>query len=128
MPAPALAPVATPAPLPLPAPVAVSDGPQGLELVAVRETQFYGYRFVEGEIKNVSNRVLENLEVTVRWYVSQGALLATEAAVIDAGALQTGRTVSFRVLTKSSPGMASYSLLFKSHGDVVAQFQKPSRP
>lgn len=97
---------------------------QLLDVIAVRDADVYGYRFVEGEVRNNTNRVLENLEVTVRWYLPSGTLMATDDAVFDAPSLAAGRTAAFKVLTKSRPGMASYTLLFKSGGQPVAFFQQ----
>jgi hypothetical protein len=99
-----------------------SPGSQPLELVRVSDTHDHGYSAVEGEVKNVSSPVLAHLAVAIRWYIPQGALLTSDEAFIGVEELPAGRTVAFRVLTRSLPGMASYSLEFRSAGHVVAEF------
>ena len=100
-----------------------SPGPQPLELVRVSDNHDHGYSAVEGEVKNVSSQVLADLAVAIRWYIPQGAFLTSDEAFIGAEALPAGRTLAFRILTRSLPGMASYSLEFRSAGHLVAEFR-----
>jgi hypothetical protein len=89
----------------------------------VNDSSRYGFHTVEGEVKNISEGVLHDVEVVVQWYVSSGRLLTSDVALLETTALPAGRTSAFKVLTRSSPAMASYSLVFKAGREVIARFQ-----
>ena len=80
----------------------------------------YGYETVEGEVKNLTGRAMPDVEVFVRWYTNNDALIATEEALIELNPIPPGQTCPFRILTKANPAMARYSLGFKAMFDSAA--------
>jgi hypothetical protein len=89
----------------------------------VNASELHGYRVVEGRVKNASDRAVQRVEIAVDWRSASGALLARETAMIGQAAVPPGGTSSFRVLTKSHPALASYSLVLRAEGAILGQFQ-----
>jgi hypothetical protein len=97
-----------------------------VEVGDVRDTRQYGYHFVEGVVRNVSDRTLHYVEVIVDWCAPSGELFTRETALIGLDALAPGNTSPFKVLTRANPSMTSYSLVFQSEGATLAQFRPAS--
>ena len=76
---------------------------------------------VAGQVKNIDNKILPNVEVGVRWYDKAGTLLSTDVETLDANPLYPGRQGSFEVLSVYSPDMADYVLFFRAlnGGDIA---------
>jgi hypothetical protein len=126
-PAPRAAPLLAPLPAArVPAPrerEAIVAGAAVLVVEEVNASELHGYRVVEGRVKNASDRAVQRVEIAVDWRSASGALLARETAMIGQAAVPPGGTSSFRVLTKSHPALASYSLVLRAEGAILGQFQ-----
>lgn len=124
------APVVPVVPVPLVVPVApvVPVVPvRVLEVGDVRDARQYGYHFVEGVVRNVSDRTLHFVEVVVDWCAPSGEFFTRETALIGLDALAPGGTSAFKVLTRANPSMTKYSLVFQSEGATLARFRPIDR-
>ncbi len=90
-----------------------SVGLPALELLSSSESAGHGYRTVEGEVKNLSDRSLAGVEVLVTWYDLRGEWVGGDEALVESNPLPAGGTTRFRVITRAHPAMASYALSFK---------------
>jgi hypothetical protein len=103
--------------------VPVSPLAPALSVADVRDVMQHGYAFVEGVVRNVSDRTLRDVEVVVDWAAATGELFTRETALINMDALAPGGVSPFKVLTRANPSMTTYSLVFLSEGATLARFR-----
>jgi hypothetical protein len=84
-----------------------------LELLSSRGYNEYGYHHVEGEVKNLSGRSLENVAVDVSWYTKDDRFITSDDALIEYNPLLPGQTSPFKSLVRSNPEMSKYTVSFK---------------
>jgi flagellar basal body-associated protein FliL len=86
-----------------------------LELLSLNsETSSGGsYITVYGQVKNISNRSLENVEAVVQYYDSSDKFVKSDDALIDYDPILPGQTSPFSVITADNPEIDSYSVSFK---------------
>ncbi len=107
---------ATPAPSPTasPAASAVSGGTLNqLELLSSSMTGGYGFVLVEGLVKNISGKSLQNVIAVVSWQnVSHKPVQKGEDFIL-LNPLAPGQVSPFKIVTSSSPEMKLYVVSFK---------------
>ena len=95
-----------------------SDTPPTHELALLSsrsyESEPAGYRFVDGEVKNISGHSLHNVRVVAMWYDEDGSFIKSSAALIGHNPFVPGLTSSFRTVTASAPTMSRFKLEFDS--------------
>jgi len=100
------------APITAPPPAAPSAQ---LKLLASRgEIGEYGYNTVEGQVQNITEASMKNIEAVVTWHDSNGNFISSDTALIEYDPLLPGQTSPFEVLARANPAMKKYSVEFKS--------------
>ncbi|MBI3040249.1 MAG: hypothetical protein HYY80_01100, partial [Chloroflexi bacterium] len=78
------------------------------------------YAYVAGEVKNISDESLANVEAVVNFYTNEGRLMNTLRAVIEQTPLLAGKKSRFKVAGYVDATVARYSLRFQFlAGDVI---------
>ena len=90
-----------------------------LELLSMGCTQesfgnFGGYAYLQGEVKNVSNRPLENVMVQVSWYTDSEEFITSDDALINLNPILPGQTSPFKTITTLNPAMSNCKMSFKA--------------
>jgi len=68
---------------------------------------------VEGQVKNISDESLKNIQVVVQWYDKDGNFITNDEVLIDYNPILPGQTSPFKVITTYNPEMQKYSVSFK---------------
>jgi hypothetical protein len=90
-----------------------------LELLSSRGSRGgYGYYTVEGEVKNISGKRLENVEAVATMYDKDGGFITTGSALIDYDPILPGQTSPFKVMVRANPAMERYRVTFKKLSGV----------
>lgn len=84
-----------------------------LELLNARGYHEYGYHFVEGEVRNVSDQSIKNVAAVVSWYTKADDLVKSEDSLIEFNPILPGQTSPFKVGMSSNPAMDGYRISFK---------------
>ena len=82
-----------------------------------------GFHFVEGRVRNVSDRSLENVLVVATWYDRNGNVIETEEALIDESPVLPGQTSSFQAISTASARMSRYSVEFRELSGAAVPFE-----
>lgn len=96
---------------PAPAPTPTYD----LALIALRctESEYGGYHYVEGQVKNISTRPLENVTAVGTWFDKSGEFIKSDEALIDYNPILAGQTSPFKTISTGNPAMARCQVEFK---------------
>jgi hypothetical protein len=98
-----------------------------LELLASNGELGEHYNKVHGQVKNISDKAIDNIKVVVTWYSKEGTFITSDDALIDYRPLLPGQVSPFSTITSTNPAMSRYSLEFTTfRGAKVAT--KDSRP
>jgi hypothetical protein len=102
-----LAPTQTP-------PTPASTEPE-LAIVTSRgyESEFGGYHYVEGQVRNLTSSPIENFTAVATWFTKDGTFITTDEGLIDFNPLMPGQTSSFKTITRGNPQMLRFSVTFK---------------
>jgi hypothetical protein len=76
-------------------------------------TAQYGYRRVEGQVKNITDAPLKSVEVVVNWYTASGTFVTSDDALIEYRPIMPGQTSPFDVSVHDNPQMDNYVVEFK---------------
>ena len=88
---------------------AVSD----LELLNWQWSEEYGYITAEGQVKNISGRKLERVEVLVTWYDKDGNMITYSSSLIEYDPILPGQISPFKVMKNYNPAMEKARIEFK---------------
>jgi len=105
-------PTATPAAIAPPTPQPTYQ----LALISSRgyESESGSYRYVEGQVKNVSAEPLKNVMVVATWYDKDDNFIKSDNALIEYNPILPGQISPFKAMTTGNPAMAKYSVEFKT--------------
>jgi len=95
-----------------PAPPAAPQTPS-LEVQSWKCNTEHGYIFVEGEVKNVSNRKLENVVAVGTFRTKSGEHVKTEDALLDYNPILPGQISPFKAGGTTNPQITNCNLTFK---------------
>jgi Tfp pilus assembly protein PilE len=84
-----------------------------LELLSWRWSAGYSFVTAEGQVKNVTNRNLTNVQALVTWYDGGGNMITSDSALIEYNPILPGQTSPFSVIARHNPAMAKASIEFK---------------
>jgi hypothetical protein len=84
-----------------------------LALLSSRGYETYGYYIVEGQVKNLTDRSLENVTAVATWYDRNGQFISSDDALIEYNPLLPGQTAPFKTMTRGNPEMKRFSVEFK---------------
>ena len=94
------------------APPPASNAPQ-LVLKTWSWSREYGYVTAVGQVKNISNVPLRNVEAVASFYDAKGTFITSGDALIDYNPILPGQTSPFHAMTTDNPAMRSASIEFK---------------
>lgn len=90
--------------------------PPGYDLVLLASNgtrDRYGFATVEGQVKNVSNESLRNVQVVVEWFTAEGEFVKSDQALVEYDPILPGQTSPFTSITSDNPAMAKFRVTFK---------------
>jgi hypothetical protein len=90
----------------------VSLDPQ-LELVRFNWSIEYGYAILEGQVRNISPRALQNVAAVASFYDTSGGFIGSADALIDYNPILPGQTSPFKVMRTENPAMKKAGVEFK---------------
>ena len=84
----------------------------------------YGYAIVEGEVKNISQETLKNVEAVAKFYTADKKFITSDDSLIAYNPILPGQTSPFKVSTTHNPAMNSASITFKEPMGGAILFKK----
>ena len=84
-----------------------------LELLSDTNERSYGYITTSGEVKNLTNENLEQVEAKVSYYTSDGTFVKSDDALIDYDPILPGQTSPFKTIGTDNPQISGYKVVFK---------------
>lgn len=93
-----------------------SIGNQRSEKLALLSTNSYfesGYAITEGQVKNIGDENIENVEVVVTWKTEDGEFIKSDSSIIDYDPILRQQTSPFKVLTTRNPKMHRFEVSIK---------------
>lgn len=96
-----------------------------LELVNTRWSEDYGYATYEGQVKNISNSKLKNVQAVVTWYDRNDNMITSSSALIEYNPILPGQSSPFKVMKTYNPAMGKAGVEF-SHlmGGTIRTYRK----
>ncbi len=96
-----------------------------LEVQSWRCIKEHGYAFIRGEVKNVSDRKLENVVAVGEFRTKSGELVKAVDALLDYNPIMPGQTSPFSAGGTDNPQISDCHLAFKYLiGGTVAYVEK----
>jgi hypothetical protein len=77
------------------------------------ESDVGGFHYIEGQVKNLSDKPLENVTAVGIWYDKDGNFIKSDDAVIDYNPILPGQTSPFKTISTGNPAMSRYRVEFK---------------
>lgn len=87
-----------------------------IELLSWKWYEDYGYVKAEGQIRNISGRKLERIQVLVTWYDASGNMITSDKAYIEYNPVMPGQKSPFKVIERFNPLMKTASIDFLAWG------------
>jgi hypothetical protein len=84
-----------------------------LELLSWRWSEANTYLTAEGEVKNISDESMDNIEVIVSFYASNDVFVKSAEALVDYNPIMPGQTSPFKAMTPSNPVIQKARIQFK---------------
>lgn len=84
-----------------------------LELISWHWSKDYGYATAKGQVKNISNRKLKNVEALVTWYNKSGEMITSDSSLIEYNPIMPGQISPFQVMESYNPAMQNATIEFK---------------
>jgi hypothetical protein len=87
-----------------------------LALISARdyESDHRGFRYIDGEVKNISRAPLKNVAVVGVWLDKDGHFITSEEAFLKFDPLLPGQTSRFKMISLANPAMHEFRLEFRS--------------
>jgi len=89
-----------------------SQSPQ-LDVVSWGCSSSYGYEILEGEVKNLSETPLKNVEAVAAYYTEDGEFITSDSALIEYNPILPDQTSPFKITTQRNPAMHTCKVAFK---------------
>lgn len=93
--------------------------PYQLEMVSWRCSKEGGYVRVNGEVRNISNEVLEDVEVVGSFRSADGTLVTSGSATIDFNPLLPGQSSAFEARAEDDPEVSDCNVTFRKVGGEI---------
>lgn len=85
-----------------------------LELKSYKCYEEYGYFQITGEVTNISDHSLSNVEAIGGAYTKEGEFVKSDSALIEYNPIMSGQTSPFKVMTTMNPLISKCNIDFKS--------------
>ena len=95
-------------------PPAPSPPPPQLALLSTRGYEQSLFHQVEGQVRNISDRPLENVAVLVTWLTASDEFITSDECLIDFNPILAGQTSTFSCLVTTNPEMSQFTVQFKT--------------
>ncbi len=83
-----------------------------LALLSNTSDRSYNFITVSGEVANISNEKLANVEVVVNFYGSDGIFIKSDSALIQYNPILSGQTSPFKAITTDNPAISNFKVNF----------------
>lgn len=93
-----------------------SGAPQGkekLELISYKCSSEYGYFKVTGQVKNISDKPMENVVAVGSHYTADGTFVKADEAIIKYNPILAGQTSPFETISTGNPEIEKCQIEFK---------------
>jgi hypothetical protein len=96
-----------------------------LAILSSRWQEEYDYAIYEGQVKNISNSNLTNVQAVVTWYDKNDNMITSSSALIEYNPILAGQTSPFKVMKTYNPEMKKASIEF-SHlmGGTIKSYEE----
>jgi len=96
-----------------------------LEIINTRWSEEHGYATYEGQVKNISNSKLKNVQAVATWYDRNDNMITSSSALIEYNPILPGQTSPFKVMKTYNPAMKKAGVEF-SHlmGGTIRTYLK----
>jgi len=96
-----------------------------LEIVSSNWSEDYGYATYEGQVKNISNSKLENVQAVVTWYDRNDNMITSSSALIEYNPILPGQSSPFKVMKTYNPAMEKAAVEFsRLMGGTLKTYRK----
>lgn len=96
-----------------------------LEIISSSWSQDHGYATYEGQVKNISNLNLKNVQAVATWYDSNGNMITSSSALIEYNPILPGQISPFKVMKTYNPAMEKAGVEFsKLMGGTLKVYRK----
>jgi len=90
-----------------------TNGSPQLEVTDWKCSSSYGYEIMEGEVKNISNESLKNVEAVASYYTKDETFVTSDSALIEYNPILPNQVSPFKITTTRNPAMNNCKLNFK---------------
>jgi len=77
------------------------------------ESEYGGYHYIEGTVKNITDQPLKNIVAVGIWLDKDGGFIKADDALIDYNPILPGQTSPFKTISSGNPAMEKYRVEFK---------------
>lgn len=84
-----------------------------LQILSANSEIAYGYITIDGQVKNISSKSLQNVVAVVTYYTDEGTFVKSADALIDYNPVLAGQTSPFSVISTYNPAITTFSTSFK---------------
>jgi hypothetical protein len=78
------------------------------------ESESGSYRYVEGEVENLTTAPLRSVAAVASWYTKDGTFITSDSALIAFDPLMPGQKSPFKTITRGNPQMSKFAVVFKT--------------
>ena len=84
-----------------------------LKLLDYNFSREYDYITVEGQVENISNENLENVEAVVKYFDENDNYIKSDSGLIEYNPILSAQISSFKIITTDNPEIERYRVSFK---------------
>lgn len=97
-----------------------------LELESFRLYQSYGFVYLEGRVKNISPKKLENLQAVGEFTDANGAFIKSDIGFLEYDPLLPGQAAPFKIMGTGNPAIKKGTVTFKTlfGGTIPTKYPK----
>lgn len=96
-----------------------------LEVLSSNWYKEYGYVTYEGQVKNIADHKLKNVQAVVTWYDKNGSMITSETALIQYNPILPGQASPFKVMGTYNPAMDKAGVEFSYlMGGTIRAYRK----
>ncbi len=84
-----------------------------LEIQSTSSSRQYSFLEVTGEVKNITDKKMDNIQVVVSFYDVEGNFIKDGTAIIEYNPILAGQTSPFTVIETDNPAIENWTITFK---------------
>lgn len=78
------------------------------------ESEYGGYHYIEGTVKNISDEPIKNVMAVGIWLDKDSEFIKSDDAMIDYNPILPGQTSPFKTISTGNPAMSKFRVEFKT--------------